>query len=784
MNHLQLLRNRLSSLEQLETRTLLDVGLGSEIVAFADESEMQSFLVDHAVSQNEWRFGQPVIDNCFYPTDALTILPRCGDVFYWRVDDLNTDFLAVADFGGVPEAGVADTTFSDTNVQVAGVDEGDIVETDGNFVYILSGNQVVIVDVQDQTQPRIASRVELGEGTHGIEMYLDGDRLMVISNAWGYFDDIVPLIDIEPAIGFSDALFYPGEPMVTATVIDITDREAPSIVSSTEIDGSVTTSRAIDGMAFLIVSDHPRYPEVGIVTQEVVDEDGETVTQRYYESEKAYRERVAPLIVDAALTSYETADAAGTVVSAGLVSEFDSTYRSTKEDYYSLVSVVSINMHAELPSVEDATTIMMDAGHEIYMDNDSLYLFQARWNREQTTSIMKFDVDAEQGEATPTASGIVPGRMLDQFSADEYGGNLRIATTTGWGEESSSGVYVLEQVEDNLALAGGVSGLAPGERIFSARFLGDRGYVVTFRQVDPLFSINLSDPANPVVEGELKIPGFSEYMQPIDENHLLAIGRDADPLTGRSQGLQLSLFDVEDITSPKLVDRYTFEGLTSTWSPAEHDHHAFGYYPEYDTLAIPVQSTNGGTWIRGEDGLREWIPATWDQSLHVFQVDVDAGFDFVGAVEHPSQVQRSLRVGAALYSVSYDTLKVNSITDPSVQFGMVHYLKPQNGGVIPVNPDAEDIDRIFAEAATEQNDRKFDLDGNSVVNRDDAIFMIEAVLETKPGDADLDGDIDFRDFLELVSNFGNEGGWADGDFNGDGMVNFEDFTILANSYGN
>ena len=335
---------------------------------------------------------------------------------------------------------------------------------------------------------------------------------------------------------------------------------------------------------------------------------------------------------------------------------------------------------------------------------------------------------------------------------------------------------------DELEIVGSVEKLAPGERIFSARFVGETGYVVTFRQVDPLFSIDLSNPTKPVVEGELKIPGFSEYMQPIDENHLLAIGRDADPRTGRSRGLQISLFDVTDINDPKLEDRYTFEGEWGTYSAAEHDHHAFGYYPEYNTLAIPVTSSGRGSWIQEEWGGRFWVPAQYSEALQVFSVDTEEGFEFLGAVEHPSQVQRSLRVDDALYSVSYDTVKVNSITEPDNLLGQVHFLPPRNGGVIPKRPDAGDIDRVFEEARAEAASARFDMDGNALVNTDDATFLVEAVLETKFGDADLNGEVGFKDFLILANNFGNEGGWEDGDFTGDGLVDFDDFRVLAENF--
>lgn len=780
------------SLESLECRVLLDAGLGSEIAAFASQEELQSFLVERAVEQNQWFFGREVNNSGCGGYHLADVDYWCEPVFY----DLEVlpfaNQVVPPNAGGGPgglTGGVAvsdspesDMSFSDTNVQVTGVDEGDIVETDGNYVYILSGNELVIIDVRDQAQPRIASRLELAANTYGSEMYLDGDRVMVVSSSWGQPDDIFfpPIIGnpilIEPM--FASSYYYPQAQSITATVIDVTDREAPSIVTSTEIDGSLTNSRVVDGTAYLVANNSPSFPFVQYATDVTVGE--EASTKYVYETEAEYRSRIEPVILEQVLTTYTTFDAMGEEIGSGIVSEFDTTWRTDSPDYFSLVSVVSLDMRAAQPTVDEMATVLMGAGHNMYMDHDSIYLFQNRWDAEQTTSIMKFQIDATSGDIEPAASGIISGRMLNQFSADEHNGLLRVATTTGWGDESSSGVYILEQVDDALTLKGGVSGLAAGEQIFSARFVGDRGYIVTFRQVDPLFAINLSDPANPIVEGELKIPGFSEYMQPIGEDHLLAIGRDADPTTGRREELQVSLFDVSDMTDPQLVDRYTFEG-EHTYSPAEHDHHAFSWFPEYDTLAIPVHS-NEGVWVSSPWGWRDWVTSEWDESLHVFQVDVETGFEFVGAIDHPSQVQRSLRVGQALYSLSRDTLKVNAIADPSQQFGMVHFERPENGGVIPERPTPVDIDRIFAGAESGENDERLDADGNSVVDEDDVVFIVEAIVSTEMGDTDLDGDVDFIDFLAISGNFGSSGGWADGDLNGDGEVDFEDFTILSGNY--
>ncbi|MFM8890531.1 MAG: beta-propeller domain-containing protein, partial [Planctomycetia bacterium] len=264
-----------------------------------------------------------------------------------------------------------------------------------------------------------------------------------------------------------------------------------------------------------------------------------------------------------------------------------------------------------------------------------------------------------------TAMGSVPGLTLDQFSLDETDGLLRVATTNSFGDRATSGVYVLAAAAGNLQTVGSVSGLAKGERIYSVRFVGDRGYVSTFKQVDPLFVIDLANPAKPRVVGELKVPGFSSSMQPLDDTHLLGVGRDVDPDTGRVRGLQLSIFDVGDPANPTRTATYTFEGDGwASWSAALWDHHALSWFPTQGILALPVQQ---GSWWTGSSG------------LVVFKVDLagKAGFTKLGEISHSTDVQRSIRIGEFLYSVSSSEVKVHRLTDPKAQVAAVKLAAPE-----------------------------------------------------------------------------------------------------------
>ena len=282
------------------------------------------------------------------------------------------------------------------------------------------------------------------------------------------------------------------------------------------------------------------------------------------------------------------------------------------------------------------------------------------------------DVVLNRGRASAplVAMGAVPGMTLNQFSLDETdAGLLRVATTAGFGDAATNGVYVLSATAGNLQAIGSVTGLARGERIFSVRFAGEVGYVSTFREVDPLFVIDLSAPTAPRVVGELKVPGFSSYLHPLDATRLLGIGRDVDPATGRVRGLQLSIFDVGDPSRPRHTATYTFPGDGwESWSEAAWDHHAVGWFADQRILAIPVQQ--GGGWEGGH-------------GLVVFRLDLDGatGFTKLGQIVHGDIVRRSLRIGDFLYSVSEGQagqVKVHRLEEPTAEVGATP-LTPSTG---------------------------------------------------------------------------------------------------------
>ena len=356
---------------------------------------------------------------------------------------------------------------------------------------------------------------------------------------------------------------------------------------------------------------------------------------------------------------YRVTDGDGEVTTEGSLAVAGSYYtgddgRDEYSDWWNMFSVVLIDPEAggEGP---DAVTSVVGMDGTVYASSRSLYVTAGEWDvpmgdwrGEYRTDIHKFDLGTDS--IPLAASGQVPGWTLNSFSMDEEGEHFRIATTTGEWDDSSNNVLVLREDGAALTVTGGITGLAFTERIYSARFVGDRGYLVTFRQVDPLYTIDLSDPTAPSVAGELKIPGYSSYLHPVGDNLLLGVGRDADPETGLAFGLQVSLFDVSDFENPKRVDVETFG--TGRWdgsSPAEYHHHAFAYFAAQGILALPVAHAGDGSGRIYKTVL--------------LKVDAAKGLTEVGRVEHEKEVWRNVRIGEFLYSIGAAGIKVVPLAD-------------------------------------------------------------------------------------------------------------------------
>ena len=340
--------------------------------------------------------------------------------------------------------------------------------------------------------------------------------------------------------------------------------------------------------------------------------------------------------------------------------------------YTSIIAINTQNDDQE-PTIE---TILLGASSNLYVSLNNVYLTFPVWGRDlgdlAKTSIHRIHIEGDEIEYV--ASGEVPGMVLNQFSMDEYDGYFRVATTTRE-RTSRNNVYILSMA---LNITGSLEGLAPGETIYSARFMGERGYVVTFKQVDPLFVIDLSDPRHPKELGYLKVTGYSDYLHPYDEHHLIGIGKETteEGEFAWYQGVKISLFDVSDVNKPEEIDKEII-GHRGTESPVLWDHKAFLFDRSRNLMVIPVSVAEIDK-TEYPEGVPSWAwgRTVW-QGAYVFNVTAEAGLTLKGRITHlegltdpeedyyydwyPFSVKRSLYIGDVLYTISDARIKMNSL---------------------------------------------------------------------------------------------------------------------------
>lgn len=463
--------------------------------------------------------------------------------------------------------------FSGTNTQDVGVDEGDIVETDGTYVYVANADGLRIVSVADAS---VVAQPELPEGTH--QMLLDGDRLIVVTSAWS------------------------GAPDTIVSLFDVSDPANPTLLRRSHLEGGVVATRSVAGIARLVIttSFDQRLPFVQ-PDQFGLDEDSALERNKEIIADSTVEDWLPRWFDEADDGSFGPMEQVLPCQSVAAPAEFAGL---------GLTWVASLDLSADGTPVGSAGIV--STGDTVYASTDNLYVATQVWDwqidrrpmpidAEPTaddparpvenpgpppTLIHQFHLDEGTG-ATYVASGQVEGRLLNQFSMSEHNGDLRVATTTDdWGEfgdQSSSTVFVLRPDGDELRQISSIGGLGKGEQIYAVRFIDDLAYVVTFRQTDPLYVIDLTDPANPIEAGELKIPGYSAYLHPVGDGLLLGVGQDAND-DGRTTGTQLSLFDVSDPANPQRISTLPIGGQ----SEAEWDHHAFLFWQPDGTIVLPV----------------------------------------------------------------------------------------------------------------------------------------------------------------------------------------------------
>ncbi len=522
---------------------------------------------------------------------------------------------------------------SSTNVHEAGVDEPDVVKSDGRRIVTVAGGGLTVVNAATR---RIAGTVPL-PGVVGPEPYwqpgganllLHGDRALVLLPGYG-FALAKPQPDAGPGL--------PGPQPVAGSRLILVDVAALRVLATFTLDGQYVDARQVDGTVRLVTRSAPRlgfaYPTAP------GDERSATRTNQGV---------IARSTIEDWLPRHEV-DVDGVRRTERVPCERVS--RPASYTGSSMLTVYTLDLAGPADQVLDGVdpvTVVAD-GHTVYGTASSLYVANdLSWRPERPrTELFRFDVFGT-GPPRFAASGAVPGSLLNQYALSEYDGHLRVATTTSSdrAERSESAVRVLAERRGRLTVVGRVDGLGRGERIYAVRFIGPVGYVVTFRQVDPLYTVDLSDPRRPRAVGELKVTGYSAYLHPVGDGRLVGVGAEADD-QGRREGAQVSLFDVGEPARPVRLDRYLVPG--GAWSLVEHDPHAFLYWPRTGLLSIPV--LNAGH-----------APETILLSVRDDRLDVlgKVGHDRAAGAGY-GQIHRSLVVGDSLWTLSDRGLQANDL---------------------------------------------------------------------------------------------------------------------------
>lgn len=587
--------------------------------------------------------------------------------------------------------------YSQTNVQVEGVDEADYAKTDGRFIYQISGSQVFVVSIADPAKPKLAERLDFAneQGFVPQELYADGERLIVIGQNGSL--GISPLVDGQidmpaeapagessPAADIAETPPPPADKraivppysvrnLVTTFVYEVSDSGSLKQVRRTEQEGSYVDSRKIGSALYVITNKH-NY--IYNFTNDGGPLDSATV-QSY---EPIYRDSIV------------SGDRQALPLQA--IRYFPDSPMS------SMLLIGSLDL--DRPEQHMQLSAYLGASQTVYASDKHLYAAIERYDHsgdtyEQLTQIYKFRLD--QGQIVYVGQGSVPGAALNQFSMDEHNGYFRIAVTKGdmWASGEAGSTNNLYVLDEKLAVVGKLEGLAPGERIYSVRFMGNRAYMVTFRNVDPLFAIDLRNPAKPSVLGQLKIPGYSDYLHPYDENHLIGFGKETivlssggtgtDSTTAYYQGMKIALFDVSDVAKPKEKFKEII-GDRGTSSELLTDHKALLFSKDKGLMAFPVQLHEIKNKETPDNGA---LPAYGDfvyQGAYVYKVDLKEGFKLRGRITHLSDddllksgqygfdyrkaVKRILYAGDTLYTLSDYMLKANSM-DGLKQRGALTY---------------------------------------------------------------------------------------------------------------
>jgi inhibitor of cysteine peptidase len=640
--------------------------------SFGSAAELNSFLKSHSSTNYYRRYGGVMYDMA---------VPTAGGMMEKAVSSDSSS-------GTAPLPNTAQTAndYSQTNNQVKNVDEADLIKTDGNYIYTVSGNTVFIIKAYPGQEAAIVSEITLNATPSNL--FIEGDHLAVFGD---FYDPVYfKAMDIRP---------YGG--MTFFNVYDISDKANPLLLKEYKFEGNYFDARLKEGFVYFVTRTWPQYgpmpmplyfvggvrkempidsiryfnipynnpsmvtvnalslsnPSDEFNSQTIVVEGGENlymsesniyITYTEYINEYQLREDITKELLSDQLTEADKA----------LIEKIKATDDEVLSQYEKDAKILQVYYNYLNYLTGDEQQALSDKTDKLLEDRLKEY------DHLEYTVINRIGVD--NGRVTVGESGKVPGHIINQFSLDESDGVLRIATTLSarWSytakesTKSTNGVYTLDS---GMKILGSMEDIAEDESIYSTRFIGDKLYMVTFRQVDPFFVIDLSDPAKPKELGQLKIPGFSRYLHPYDENTIIGIGNEATD-QGRVEGLKISLFDVSDFANPKEIAKFVTEEKYAT-STALYEHKAFLFSREKELLVIPAYSYDYDYKTGTQKGYN---------GAFVFRINKDE-ITLRGLIDHSAgqqayygaEVERSLYINELLYTKSYSLLRINKIEDLS-----------------------------------------------------------------------------------------------------------------------
>ena len=546
--------------------------------------------------------------------------------------------------------------YSETNVQVQGVDEADIVKTDGSYIYTLKDKQLSVVKAVPADKMKLVSKISFDNNFNPRDIYIDGKHLIVIGDS--NKNNPQPVNNVKKMI-------YPGPPQYNpqtckAIIYNIKDKSKITVSREIELEGNCLSTRKIGSSLYLVSNNGIPYYRPG----------DPIILPSYRDS--AVSKEFKPISCDKINYFPDCVYRSYIIVASVNTENLDQrvdikTYLGNGDNIYASTA----NLYIALTSYPPAQPLL----------EDSAFPQNQPEPPELKTEIYRF---ALQGaSSTYTGRGTVPGTILNQFSMDEHKGYFRIATTTGevWSQGSNISKNHIYILDNTLKLAGKVENIAPGEKIYSTRFMGDRAYMVTFRNVDPFFVIDLKNPQKPAILGKLKIPGYSDYLHPYDENHIIGFGKDTVEMKGWDgepqafyQGLKIAIFDVTNVNQPVEMSKVII-GDRGTDSEILNNHKALLFSKEKNLLAFPVTLMEKAPGVKDNN-----TPAYGSfsfQGAYIYNIDLKKGLQYKGRISHldpadyqkagdywydsDNNVKRVLYIGNVLYTISPGKIKAQSI---------------------------------------------------------------------------------------------------------------------------